>query len=336
MRIHIYRRALSLAGLIIATAWLGLLPLPAAPAEDISTGSSSDLLYPKLRAKDADAAWIELNNSSRQPPTPQRWHLTPPSLQEQQDFFMPYILALAGKANDFYTRFPRDPNAIKAKLLEFKFLTMTVKWGETSQQAHLEVVEKSLLSDPTVPTPDHFGIMWLIALNSPPDKALPLLREITNGAAPDKIKEAAAGQIKIMEAVGKPVEMQFTAVDGRSVDLAKLKGKVVLIDFWASWCTPAVGQVEDIRSAYDQFHPKGFEIVGISLDKDKDALTQFTGEHKMAWPEFFDGLYWQNKYARQFGIQSIPDLWLIDKKGLLRNIDAWNHLDGDVQKLLAE
>jgi hypothetical protein len=56
----------------------------------------------------------------------------------------------------------------------------------------------------------------------------------------------------------------------------------------------------------------------------------------MDWPQFFDGLYWQNKYARQFGIESIPAMWLIDKKGLLRDIDARQDLAGKVQKLLAE
>jgi peroxiredoxin len=132
------------------------------------------------------------------------------------------------------------------------------------------------------------------------------------------------------------LDIQFTAVDGRSVDLAKLKGKVVLIDFWATWCGPCVGEVPNVKKTYDQFHSKGFEIVGISLDKDKDKLTDFTASHKMEWPQFFDGMFWQNKYARQFAIESIPAMWLIDKKGNLRDMDAREDLNGGVQKLLAE
>ena len=97
-----------------------------------------------------------------------------------------------------------------------------------------------------------------------------------------------------------------------------------------------MGEVPDVKKTYDQFHANGFEIVGISLDKDKDKLTQFVANHKMEWPQFFDGLYWQNKYARQFGIESIPAMWLIDKKGALRVVDARADLSGAVQRLLAE
>ncbi len=328
---------LRLAGLIIAAAWTGLLSAAAAPAENAGTPSQSNLLSPMLEAKDADAAWAELDNANHHPPpNPVQWLATPPTTAEKEKFYLPYVQALTDKTKDFYTRFPRDNHAGDAKLMELQLLLLTAQWGETSRQARLKAVEKSLLSDPAMTGQKHFEILWAMAQNSAPDKARPLLREIANGAATDNMKTAAAEQLKQLEAVGKPVELQFTAVDGRSVDLAKLKGKVVLIDFWATWCGPCLGEVPDVKKTYDQFHAKGFEIVGISLDKDKDKLTQFVAEHKMEWPQFFDGLYWRNKYARQFGIESIPAMWLIDKKGALRTVNARADLSGEVQKLLAE
>jgi len=329
MRINILRHVFSLAGLIVAAAWTGLCSAPAAPVPDA-------MLSPVLQAKDAVSAWAELGEASKPPPSPATWGVTPPTSKEKETFYLPYVRALAGKAKDFHTRFPKDENAGKAKMMEFRFVFMTVVWGDTSQQPRLETVEKSLLNDPALSDEDHIGILQAAAQNGTPDKVRPLLQEVANGAGSAKLKAAAGEQLTKLKALGQPVDLQFTAVDGRGVDLAKLKGKVVLIDFWATWCGPCVGEVPNVKKTYEQFHPKGFEIVGISLDKDKDKLTQFTAEHKMEWPQFFDGLFWQNKYARQFGIESIPTMWLIDKKGNLRDMNAREDLSGGVAKLLAE
>jgi len=169
------------------------------------------------------------------------------------------------------------------------------------------------------------------------DKAVGLAREVATAAkAPDEIREAAGTLLKTLERQGKPLDLKFKAVDGRDVDLTKLKGKVVLVDFWATWCGPCRVEIPNLRATYEKLHPKGFEIVGISFDEDKEALADFTKRNNMPWVQYFDGQGWKNKYGREFGITGVPTMWLVDKKGNLRDLNGRMDLPGKVEKLLAE
>ena len=174
-----------------------------------------------------------------------------------------------------------------------------------------------------------------IAGSAKPEKAKALLKQIAENGPP---REAAAakGQLTKMEALGKPVDISFKSLDGRVVDINKLKGKVVLIDFWATWCGPCVAELPNVKKTYAKFHEKGFEIIGISLDQSRDKLSKFVEKEKMPWPQHFDGQGWKNEYAVKYGIQGIPAMWLIDKKGNLVDMKARGGLDGKVEKLLAE
>ena len=104
-------------------------------------------------------------------------------------------------------------------------------------------------------------------------------------------------------------------VMGKPLSIAKYKGKVVLIDFWATWCGPCVHELPNVIKAYEKHHDKGFEIIGISLDQDKEKLTKFTKEKNMTWQQYFDGKGWGNKLAVKYGVQSIPATYLLDGGG---------------------
>ena len=170
------------------------------------------------------------------------------------------------------------------------------------------------------------------------DKEVEAAATATNARSEDK--EEAEKMLKTIKATAelksKPLDLKFTAVDGREVDLAKMRGKVVLIDFWATWCGPCVAELPNVLKAYKELHPKGFEIVGISLDSDKAKLEAFVKEKGMEWPQFFDGKGWKNEIATTYDIHSIPAMWLVDQKGMVVDTAARGGLADKVAKLLGE
>jgi peroxiredoxin len=137
-----------------------------------------------------------------------------------------------------------------------------------------------------------------------------ILANIEKGEAAKKIQQSLAIGAKFPDFNEKDV-------NGKPLSIANYKGKVVLVDFWATWCGPCIGELPNVLAAYEKHHKNGFEIVGISLDKDLEKLKSFTTEKKMTWQQYFDGLVWENKLAGKYGVVGIPATYLLDGNGTI-------------------
>lgn len=171
------------------------------------------------------------------------------------------------------------------------------------------------------------------------------LKQDFPGTAPAKKVE---GMIAATQAQGEAKKLQgnlvvggvFPAfaekdIAGRMRSLSDYRGKPVLISFWAGWSSGSKNEIGALLTAYEKYHPRGFEIIGVSLDRDLGDLTKFVRREGVPWPQLYDGKGWNNKLAMRYSVVKLPANYLLDGEGRIvgRNLRG-KALESEIEKLL--
>ncbi|HSZ59332.1 MAG TPA: TlpA disulfide reductase family protein [Tepidisphaeraceae bacterium] len=156
--------------------------------------------------------------------------------------------------------------------------------------------------------------------------------------AAEQMKEQIAGARKLRSLENKPLVIAGAKNGGGDFSTADWKGKVILVDFWATWCGPCREELPRVKKAYSTWHDKGLEVLGVSCDNSGDDLNAFLKSNPdMPWPQLFDPKTagW-HPLATGYGITGIPTMFLIDKKGVVRTVEARENFEDLIPKMLDE
>jgi thiol-disulfide isomerase/thioredoxin len=166
------------------------------------------------------------------------------------------------------------------------------------------------------------------------EQAGKLLAKASNPGVVDfgRMIEGAGRRVKLM---GQPILVKGQMLDGKSFDWGNYKGKVVLVDFWATWCGPCRAEIPNIKTMYEKYHDKGFDVVAVSIDqkKDKDKVVKYMANEKLPWTCLFDEEPGEGNpaLAKYYGIFSIPRAMLVDRDG---NVVSMNARGDELERLL--
>jgi thiol-disulfide isomerase/thioredoxin len=135
------------------------------------------------------------------------------------------------------------------------------------------------------------------------------------------LRDKATKELNRLEKVGKSSPaFEAREISGKEISLASLKGKYVLIDFWATWCAPCISELPRLQEAYRKHHGSGFEIVSVSLDETRAAVTDFVKVRKLPWPQIHNATGGAD-LVEAFGVSAIPAAYLLDPEGTIIRLD---------------
>jgi thiol-disulfide isomerase/thioredoxin len=269
------------------------------------------------------------------------------ALEGRSEFIM--LLSVFGDADATKTLATQAASPDATTALRGKSSQLMVTWtlsatDTPAQTAVVEKIEKLAKENPTsgALTGQILGMSQMGCSSKDLAKRLQfLITDVMKNDVATGAKEQLAGEQKLAALEDKPLVIAGKQADGKDFTTADWKGKVILVDFWATWCGPCREELPRVTKMYTDFHAKGLEVLGVSNDYSADDLTKFLGENKaMAWPQLFDAdaaksQSW-NPITTGYGISGIPTMFLIDKKGVCRTVEAREKMEDLILKLLAE
>jgi thiol-disulfide isomerase/thioredoxin len=189
------------------------------------------------------------------------------------------------------------------------------------------------------------GILFAIACAIAPSQSKSdceetILADFPNTAFAANLRRERKGRVNREVAVGKPFNLDFKdAISGVPISIRDLRGKVIILDFWATWCGPCVAEIPMMKDFYAKYHDRGVEVIGISLDAPEEKgglarLREFVKKRDIPWPQYYQGVGPESRLSSALGVSAIPEVWVIDTEGKVYSNDARGKLDVMVPDLL--
>jgi thiol-disulfide isomerase/thioredoxin len=182
--------------------------------------------------------------------------------------------------------------------------------------------------------------LYLIAYNEPDtSRRVEIENRVLKNYSDPQVIEMIEGDRRQRDKVGQPFELRFAdAISGKAVSMEQFRGKVVVVDFWATWCGPCVDVMPKMKAIHDRYKEKGVEFIGISLDREGalPKLKQFVADHQIPWPQHFEGKRFDSDLVRRWNISSIPTVFVVDKDGKLASVKGVLGLEATLDGLLQD
>lgn len=194
--------------------------------------------------------------------------------------------------------------------------------------------------------PRNATLLMMTTYNQADEKAMiATFKEIVDNYPDAREARSAGSKLYQYEQIGKPFELSFEeATSGEPIDMSQLRGKVVVIDFWATWCGPCIAEMPHMKKLYAAYKDKGVEFIGVSLDRPRDEenpqqdglnlLRNWVADNDVTWPQYYQGNGWQSEFSSGWKINAIPAIFLVDQQGRLYTPNARGKLDDLIPQLL--
>lgn len=223
------------------------------------------------------------------------------------------------------------------------------RWQHLSDAKKSELLakaEETLVRDPALPQQASLLTYLADVLGDKPvrpqvlelvEEVLPHLKEGEGSKLEQKV-EALESVVRRLELPGKPIEMEGKLLSGDKIDWKKYRGKVVLIDYWATWCGLCHAELPNIRRMHKKYKEQGFEVVGISLDEDPAKVRKFLENQGIPWPTLVGHepktQGWNHPMVGKYGIHDLPRAILVDRQGKVVHMNArGKQLGTELEKL---
>ena len=169
------------------------------------------------------------------------------------------------------------------------------------------------------------------------DAAKKWYNQIVVGFPEEPIAQKANGAIWRLNSVGQPLSLQGTTIGGAPFNLTTMKGKVVLVHYWATWCEPCKQDLTALKALAARFGDKGFALVGVNLDSEKPSAEKYLQGNRLAWPQLYAPGGLDSPLANQLGVLTLPQMLLVDQQGKVvnRNVQV-GELEVELQKRLGK